>query len=657
MLDQIGTVLLTLSLVLASYATGAALWGIIRTGDERWVQSARNATYALAALMGGAVAMLLAALLGNRFEIRYVAQHTATFAPFYLKISALWAGQEGSLLFWGFLQALLTALAVGRPAPRARPLAPWATVLLNLITAFFVAMIRFRSNPFVLLSIVSPEGQGLNPLLRHPGMVLHPPALYTGFVALAIPFAFSLAALLTRRVAGWTAALRPWILLAWLSLGAGLLLGMRWAYDVLGWGGYWGWDPVENAGLLPWLTATALLHGLVMQKEGRGFEWWNLLLAFASFSLTLFGTFATRSGLIESVHAFARSNLGGPFLAALIVTLGSSAALLFARRDMLRNSSLHKEPIQTAGLLSRHGAFFLTLTLLSTLTASILIGTLLPTLTEVLFGQRFVASPAWFDRVTAPQWAALLLLLGICPLLGQTVTALRRLGCWRWATLAAGALVVPLAGAALGLRQPVSLIGFALVGLAGATTLVKIVQGIGAHTRAVPFRALWPLLQRQCRRTGSYFVHIGIVLMAVGIIGTRLYPFRQDVTLTQGQATKVGSYTLVLEKLQREVLADHESWQATVSVYYRQAYLTTLHPRLDYYPHTRQQAATPALHPGIREDLYLVLSGWNKEGSVVTVEVMINVLINFLWLGGLVLLAGGALAFWPRARRVEAASK
>ncbi len=647
MLGEIGAVLLALSLALAGYGGGAALWGI-HTGDERWAQSARRATFALAALMGGAIVMLLAALLTNRFEVRYVTQHAATFLPVHLKISALWAGQEGSLLFWGFLQALLSALAIHRPKSQARPLAPWATVFLNLITAFFVAMILFHSNPFTLLPVAPPEGQGLNPLLRHPGMVFHPPALYVGFVALAIPFAFAMAALLTRRVDDWPRALRPWMLLAWLSLGAGLLLGMRWAYDVLGWGGYWAWDPVENAGLLPWLTATALLHGTVMQEERRDFHLWNLLLATASFALTLFGTFATRSGLIESVHAFAGSELGGYFLAALIAAVVGAGSLIWLRRAALPRDA------PSADLLSRQGAFFLTLLLLTMLTLSILIGSLLPILTELLSGQRFVAGPAWFDRVTGPQWAALLLLMGICPLLGQTTTALRRLRRRGWITLGAGALMTTLAAAALDLRRPVSLVGFALVGLAGAATLAEFVQGINrerARSQAPPLNALWRLLRRQRRKYGGYLVHAGVILMAVGILGTRLYPFSQEVTLELAQPTQVGPYTLVFEALERETREDHQAFRAVVAVYREQTYLATLHPRLDFYPHTEQRITTPALRAGAREDLYLVLAGWNDGGNRATLTVMINVLINFLWLGGLVLLTGGMLAFWPRWRR------
>jgi cytochrome c-type biogenesis protein CcmF len=269
MLAEVGSILIGLALATAVYAVLTAFWSIHRS-DPRWAESGRNGVYTTATLLALALLALLVSFLGNQFQVQYVAQHSNRDLPLYLKASAVWAGQEGSLLLWAFLQALFAALVVGRPAERSRPLIPWATAFLNLITAFFVAMTLFLSNPFALQTTVPPDGQGLNPLLRHPGMIFHPPAMYLGYVGLAVPFAFALAALITQRVEGWTTVVRRWTLAAWFFLGLGVLLGARWAYDVLGWGGYWGWDPVENAGLMPWLTTTALLHGAVMQEERRG---------------------------------------------------------------------------------------------------------------------------------------------------------------------------------------------------------------------------------------------------------------------------------------------------------------------------------------------------------------------------------------------------
>lgn len=646
MLSEVGTFLTAFSLLTTLYAGSAAYWGLHRR-DERWTQSAQSALNAIAGMLGAAILVLLLAFLSNDFSIRYVAQHSSTFMPIYLKISAVWAGQEGSLLLWSFIQALFAALATGRASARARPLVPWATVFLSLITAFFIAVTLFLSKPFATLPQAPLDGQGLNPVLRHPGMIFHPPALYVGYVGLAIPFAFATAALATRRIEGWTAAIRTWTLIAWLGLSLGLLLGMRWAYDVLGWGGYWGWDPVENAGLLPWFTATALLHGAVMQEEKRGFRVWNVLLAIFSFVLVLFGTFATRSGMIQSVHAYAASNLGGYFLTAIIVTLAGSLLLLYARRATLTAN----RPLESVdGLLSRDGMFYLTLVIFSTLTLSVFAGSVLPTITQVFTSKRFEAGPAWFDRVTGPQFAALVLIIGLCPLLGRSTAALKRLRKRRWPLLA-GAVSVPLIAALAGFTKTVSLIGFAIVGVALVTMLAEFVEGVitrRKRTAEAPLNALWQLLRLQRRKYGGYLVHLGVVLMAVGIIGTRMYPFEVERTLEAGQSYTVGDYTLIFEELKRDFIADYTSTWATVSVYHNGNYLTTLEPRLNHFANTDQTVTVPALQPGVREDLYLILSRWSADGTTATFKIVVSALVNFLWLGGLIFLAGGALALWPR---------
>ena len=653
MLAEVGSILVGLALAVALYAACAAFWGI-RQGDSRWAESGRNGVYATTGLLTLAILALLAAFLDDQFQIQYVAQHSSRDLPLYLKISAVWAGQEGSLLLWAFLQALFATLVVGRPSDKTRPLIPWATVFLSLITAFFTAVTLLLSNPFAQLATMPPDGQGLNPLLRHPGMIFHPPTLYLGYVGLAVPFAFALAALATRQVRDWPAAARRWTLAAWLFLGLGLLLGARWAYDVLGWGGYWGWDPVENAGLLPWFTVTALLHGTVMQQQRGGFRWWNLLLAVLSFALVLFGTFTTRSGLIQSVHAFARSNLGPYFLAAIGLTLAGSLALMYSRRSILADT----RPLE--GLLSRDGMFFLTLILFLTITGSVFIGSVLPTVTEAIAGQRFEASPEWFDRVTGPQFAALVLVMGVCPLLGQAAAALRRLRS-RGLLALLGAALVTVAAALAGFTRPVPLVGFAIVGLAGATTLAEYIRDATARSNRLGeeenlLQALWSLFGRNRRKYGGYLVHAGVILMALGIIGTRMYPFETEVVLSSGKPVAVEKYTLVFEELQRESADDHLTTWASISVYRDGDYLAALRPQMDQYFNSDQTVSVPALWTGLREDLYLVLAGWEGDGATATLKVFVNSLASFLWLGGLVFLAGGAVALWPptRAARLPA---
>jgi cytochrome c-type biogenesis protein CcmF len=648
MLAEVGSILVGLALTSALYAAFAAFWGV-RRSDPRWMQSGRNGVTAATLLLGLALLVLLAAFLDDQFQVEYVALHSSRVLPLYLKVSALWAGQEGSQLLWAFLQALFAALVVRRPSERT-PLVSWASIFLNLITAFFVAVTLFLSNPFALLESAPSDGLGLNPLLRHPGMVFHPPVLYLGYVGLAVPFAFALAALVTQQVGDWPAAVRRWTLAAWLFLGVGIILGARWAYDVLGWGGYWGWDPVENAGLMPWLTATALLHGTVMQDQRKTFRAWNVLLAVLSFTLVLFGTFATRSGMIQSVHAFARSNLGLYFLAAIGLTLGGSLTLMVIRREALAAS------LSSEGLLSREGMFFLALVLFVTIAASVWVGSVLPTLTAALAGRRFEAGPEWFDRVVGPQFGALVLLMGVCPLLGRAAAGLKRLRTRGWPALL-GAVLLTAGAALLGFTQPVSLVGFAVIGLAGATIIAEYTWDAVERCRQkgeFVLEALGNLFGRNRRRYGGYLVHAGVILVALGVVGTRMYPFETEVVLALAEPIAVQDYVLVLEDLQQEPAGDHLSTQAVLSVYRDNAYLATLRPQMDQYVSLDQAVGLPALRTGLREDLYVVLAGWGSGGETATFKVFVNSLAGFLWLGSLVFLAGGLVALWPPAVRLSA---
>ncbi len=645
MLADTGTLLIALAWVVEMYAIGGALLSQ-RRGDRRWWLSARNATVAATALLGAALIMLLLAFLTDDFELSYVAQHSSRSLSVYLKLSAVWAGQEGSLLLWSSLQALFAALAIGRPPRETETLLPWATVILSLIGAFFTGLTLFLSNPFAQLTQVPLDGYGLNPLLRHPGMIFHPPTMYIGYVGLAVPFAFALAALIAKPDWDWTTPLRTWLLIAWVGLGLGLLLGMRWAYDVLGWGGYWGWDPVENAGLMPWFTTTALLHGAVMQNERHGFRLWNYALAISSFVLVLFGTFATRSGVIQSVHAYARSNLGDVFMTAILFTLAGALGLLVYRRTHLKNTE------SVEALLSREGLFFITLVLFGTLTLSVLVGSILPTLTQALTGRAFEAGPAWFDRVTGPQFAMLVLLLGICPLVGRGVGMLQRLKQRAW-IIGAGALLAIIIALLTGFRLTASLVGFACVGLAITTFSLEVGQAVRQQAQqkgTAPLNALWSLLRTQRRKYGGYLVHLGVVLMAVGVIGTRMYPFERLVTLTVNTPQQVDDFTLVVEQLARDITADHMSTWATVTVSQNGRYRATLEPRINQYMNFDQFFSIPALHPTLRDDVYLILAGWADGGKTVTVRLVVNALANFLWLGGLIFLAGGVLVLWPRLR-------
>ncbi|NLE43986.1 MAG: cytochrome c biogenesis protein CcsA [Chloroflexi bacterium] len=639
MLPDIGAALVGFAAITTLYGVGAmALY--LRRSDTRYAYSGRNATCAGAVLLWSAVGLLLLAFVTDRFQIQYVAEHSSRDLPLYLKVSALWGGQEGSLLLWCALQALFAALVARGIVGKGDRTTAWATTFLSVITAFFCIITFSQSNPFVLSVVTPHDGAGLNPLLRHIAMVIHPPAMYVGYVGLSVPFALALAALLTGRLDEWPRIARGWLLVAWVFLGVGLLLGARWAYDVLGWGGYWGWDPVENAGLMPWLTSTALLHGLVMQNERRGFRSWNVVLATSSFVLVLFGTFVTRSGLIVSVHAFARSTIGGYFLAFIGLVVAATVGIAWIRRD---GFSERRQPV---GLISRDGVFFLTLVLLAAVTLSILIGSLLPTLTVWISGQRFEAGPDWFDQVTGPQFAALLALLGVCPLLGRAGLQIRARRSRGW-FLIAGPVILVGAALASGFGDPVGLAGLALAGLAGATALAELARGItewirrSGETISAAWRHMFWLHGRQY---GGYLVHIGVVLLACGVIGTRMAPFETSVVTSRGVPVEVGGYELTFIGTNQRMAADRFETRAAIEVNRAGRHVGVLQPIVAQYAPSDQSYATPAVRSSVREDLYLVLVGWDTSGHSVTLRVFVNRLAGFLWAGGILVLLGGCVS-------------
>ncbi|MHB0856271.1 MAG: cytochrome c-type biogenesis CcmF C-terminal domain-containing protein [Anaerolineae bacterium] len=643
MLATLGSILLLGALLQALYAAGMSGIGAWRR-NTRWVDNGATATRLTPLLAGLALGVLLSGFLGDHFTLRYVAEHSSRSLPLYLKVSAVWAGQEGSLLLWATLQTGLAAL-LARRSSLPQPMAPWVNAYLSLVGAFSLGLTLFLSNPFQPLATAMPDGLGMNPLLRHPGMVFHPVALYLGFVGLAAPAALALAALATGQVQEWIVIARRWTLAAWLFLGLGLLLGARWAYDVLGWGGYWAWDPVENAGLMPWLAATALLHGLVMQERTGRFRLWNVILATLSLALVLFGAFASRSGLIQSVHAFGRSSLGAYFLGGMAVVAAAALWTGWRRRQELR-----EEP-GDAALLSREGAFTLTLVLLVTITASVFVGSILPTLTEALGRGRYEAGPAWFDRVVGPQFAALVLLMGICPLLGGAVASIRRVRAAAPALLGGVVLITATLGA-LGFSRPLPLAGFFIVGLTGTAILFEFVRDV---RRGVQVWGDLPATTRRLvagnrRRYGGFLVHAGVVLIALGVIGTRAFAVERDTELITGQPFSIQGYTLVYEDISQAPAEDRLVTAATIAVYRGNQRLATLRPRVDHYYAQDQPVATPALRSTLQEDLYVVLAGWSETGQQATFHLVVNPLASFLWLGSLTFLLGGAVALWPVAR-------
>ncbi len=538
MTPSFGSAALALAFVVLIFGAVAALLG--RDGDERWVTRSRRAVYSACGLLTLCVVLIEIAFAGDDFSLNVVQQHSSIETPTFYKLAAMWSSQEGSLLLWAWVLSIASSLALYATRGKLREVVPWATAVMAGVGVFFTGLMLFAGgvNPFATLDPVPADGVGLNPLLQHPSMMIHPPMLYSGYVAFTIPFAFAIGALVTRRLnADWIRATRRFALIAWGLLGFGLLLGARWSYTELGWGGYWAWDPVENAALMPWLTGTAFLHSIMVQEKRGMLKVWNACLIVATFSLALLGTFLVRSGVLQSIHAFGDSTVGPYILGLIAVVLIGSAALIVSRLDDLRS------PKRIDSLASREAVFVVNNLLLLALCATIFWGTFFPLISELFTGEKSSLAAPWFDRYTTPLAVLLVLFTGIGPLL-----AWRRVS---WAT-ARRVFVVPLAAAA---AVAVALLlfsdaahspwAFALFVFA-AFTLVGLAQEFwrGAAARrslvggSLP-AALAAVVSRNRRRYGGYIVHAGVAVLLIGIAASSSFQTNCDVELKPGESTVI----------------------------------------------------------------------------------------------------------------------
>jgi cytochrome c-type biogenesis protein CcmF len=643
---EVGYAAELLAFVAAVYGIGAALVGA-QEGYPELVKSARNAAVAVTALLSVACGVLLYLLVGGDFSVEYVAQTTNRSMSAFFKITALWGGQNGSILFWSWVLSLYVApVAFSR---RTRALFPYVIAVCLFVEAFFVGLNVFVANPFERLPFLPPDGTGLNPLLRHFGMAIHPPVLYAGFVGFTVPYAFALAALLTRQTGqDWLRLTHRWTLIAWMFLSMGLFLGMWWAYDVLGWGGYWGWDPVENAALIPWFVATSFLHSVIIQEKRGMLKVWNMVLVILTFCLVIFGTFLTRSGVISSVHAFAQSAVGPVFLAFIALVFFGSFALLITRLDSLRGEN------ELDALFSRESAFLLSTLLFLSLAFATLWGSLFPLISEAFTGDKITVGPPFFNQVDGPLLAVLLLWVGICPLISWRQGSLRAVGRGLWKPLALAAVVVALL-LALGVSRPVALLGFALCALAAVTTLGEFWRGMRIRRRLTSesqARALLKLLTGNRRRYGGYLVHLGVVLIAVGIIGSQTYQQQTQANLRPGESMSIGPYTLTYQgHRQRHSADDVLVTEAVLDVARDGRPAGTVRPSREFYFNFQQVMTIRAVlfNPpvNLREDLYVIFAGLDESGDSASFKVYVTPLIIWLWVGGFVFTFGTLFAAWP----------
>jgi cytochrome c-type biogenesis protein CcmF len=664
MLANFGFGALIITFLVALFGIGAAVYGGLKK-SSRWVESARLAmllTFPLVALTALSIILLL---VTRQYQVQYVYNVTSNTMPLYLKITALWGGQAGSLIFWSLLMSAFATAVTLRRWDRDREFLPWVIVVALVTLAFFVGLSIFVENPFErfwlsasgreIVAMFQPagatvlipdDGRGLNPLLRHPGMIIHPPMLYLGFVSFVIPFAFAIAALVTGRSDDrWIRVTRRWALVAWLFLSLGLILGSRWAYDVLGWGGYWGWDPVEIAAFLPWLSGTAFLHSVMIQEKRGMFKRWNMVLIIITYSLVIFGTFLTRSGVLSSVHAFAQSAIGPLFFAFIGITFIASLALLLNRWNDLRSAG------QLNSLLSREALFLLNNLLFMCILLVCFWGMIFPLVSELFTGQKVTFAATFYEGTTGPLFAGLLFLMGVAPLSAWGHSTIQTLGRAIWKPTLVSLLVL-VAAYALGVRSVWALLAFWLTGFVASVTLYDYTRAVLARHRrtqeALPL-ALWNLAGRNRRRYGGYIIHLGIVLMALGIIGIEMFQTETQGTLKTGESMSLAGFTITFRSLAEWNNPDgRDVARAVVDVYKGDKYLGQLTPRRDFYYDAQQSMTIPGVRSTMEDDLYLLLVDWEAfNTNQATFKVFHNPLVNWLWLGGFVLIFGMLVAAWP----------
>jgi len=706
----LGRAVLVLALAVCVYGVVVSLTGA-RHRRRDLVESGRNAAYALAGLTTIAFVLLEIAFLRSDFSFRVVADHSSSTTPTFYKASASWSSQEGSLLLWLFLLSLWSAGILFATRRRMRDVAPYATAILLTLGAFFAGLLVFAASPFETLARAPAEGAGLNPLLRHPSMMIHPPMLYAGYTLFAIPFAFAAGALIGRRVdAEWISATRRFSLAAWFFLGIGILLGARWSYAELGWGGYWAWDPVENASLLPWLTGTAFLHSVMIQEKRGMLKVWNVSLVLATGVLCVLGTFLVRSGILDSIHAFGASTLGVPFVTLIGLMIAGSIWVVVSRRDVLRSEH------RLDSLFSREAVFLGNNLMLVGIAFVVFWGTFFPLISEAVTGTKAAVGPPWFDRYTVPLVLVLVLLSGIGPVIAwrrQSRATARRSFLWPLVTM--GAVTVALLPFGVGDR-PLALIMFAAAALVTGTVVQEFARGTKVRRamtgEAYPL-ALASLVRRNRRRYGGYIVHLGMAVMFVGVAASSAFEHSRDARLSPGQSVEVGGYTLTYEKPTARI--DTEAGRVERIVFGAQMAVTKdgktiggkLRPERGFYPpdermFTRNPIASffegeatseVAMDASWRRDLWTAVSpdvgaldgrikaldeGFTKAmkstggalrpeqiGAVIgttlrgilrsyerkpppaTFRVISSPMVTWIWFGGFIVFLGGLTAMWP----------
>jgi cytochrome c-type biogenesis protein CcmF len=652
-MSQIGSFALLLALALSAYSflAGAMALALPGPGSERLGETARRAGIATFALVFLAAVVLVTSAFQDDFSIAYIYHHSNRDLPAPYKFATLWSGQEGSLLFWSLLLAAYGLVLRLRHKTDTRLFA-YASAIIAAVQIFFLLLLNFAAHPFALMTGTLPaDGAGLNPLLQYPEMVIHPPMLYLGYVGFTVPFAFALGALIMRYPGEkWIRITRRWTMVTWAFLTCGVFLGAHWAYSVLGWGGYWGWDPVENASLMPWLTGTAFLHSVMMQEKRGMLKMWNMWLIFATFWLAILGTFLTRSGIISSVHAFAQSSIGGWFKWFLLITLVTFTFFFFKNKSHLRSE--HK----LESLISRESSFLFNNLLLLLACFTVLWGTWFPLISEYVQGNKVTVGPPFYNKVAIPVTLLLLLLTAVGPLLAWRKTSLESLKRnFMWPAL--GALAVGILMIVFGVR-PWTDIGYfyalmaaMLATLVALTVTSEFIRGgrvISRHTGQNLLASMVHLFHRNTRRYGGYIVHFGVAVVIIGILGT---PFNQDKEKEMGYGDRmtIGPYMLVCESYTQDDNPNYSNEWAIINVFKGDRQITTMYPERRFYKASQQPQTLPRIRSTVKEDLYLTYEGLNDSTGRPIIKAHLNPLVMWIWVGVLIMIGGTLLGLIPNA--------
>ena len=632
-------------------ALGAGIYAVLACGlggyarSDALVRSGESAARALFGLLTISVACLWHLLLIGDFQVAYVAENTNRALPPPYVIAALWGGQNGSILFWSWLLALNTVVIVISNRHRFRSLMPYTVAVLTATSCFFAVMNLFAADPFQRLPFAPADGHGLNPILQHPLMAIHPPMLYAGMVGLSVPYAIAVSALLSRQLdSTWLRMARRWLLVPWMILGVGLLLGGKWAYVELGWGGYWAWDPVENASLMPWLAATALVHSIMIQERKGMLKAWNMILVFLTYGMTIFGTALTRSGVIESVHSFARSQVGPFFGVYLSIFVLFSALLLWDRRRDLRAES------KLEAFASRETAFLLNNWILLGMLFAVLWGTLFPVISEAFTGEKITVSAPFFNQVNVPIGLVLLLLTGAGPLFAWRRTSTESLK-QNFKVPVVAMILAGLVLAGIGVTDLYALVSLSLCVFVASAMGLEFHRGATARQRTAGdsyLVGLYRLLVKNRRRYGGYLVHIAMIMLFVGFTG-KAFTVEREVVLHYGESTQIGRYGITYESLAVGEDANKTVTAAALTLKEDGRFLKTLLPERHFYKASEQGTTEVSIHATPREDFYVVLVGAADDNSA-KFQIYINPLINWVWAGCLFFLLGTLWCLWPSTR-------